>query len=92
MANDLRDHVWRLDTAGAVTTETVLIEAIRMLPAAGTDRATLANGLGEVVWDSGATGATAAVESTIPFRCVQGMTLAYTSGTPVLYVYGRLDR
>ena len=92
MANAASDHIFILDTDGLVTDETVLIEAIRVIPTAGTDRATIANGLGDVIWDSGISGtALVPIESTIPFRSVSGMTVNVT-GTPIVYVYGRLDR
>lgn len=91
MANDLRDHVWKLDTAALVTDETVLVDGVRWIPANATDRFTLANGLGDIVFDSGvAPVAGPPPESVIPFRCIKGMTLAYVSGTPVVYVYGKL--
>lgn len=95
MANELRDHVWVIDTAGAanITNETVLVNAIRWVGATTAGhQAIVENGRdGVVVWESVAD-ADNFVEHAegLNLRLVEGFSVP-TLGSGKLYIYGCLD-
>lgn len=95
MANELRDHVWVIDTAGAanVTNETVLVTDIRWVGSTTAGHtAIIENGRsGVVVWESvNQNGANEVQEShDLALRLVEGFSVP-TLASGRLYIYGKL--
>lgn len=95
MANELRDHVWFVDTAGAanITNETVLVQDIRWVGSTTAGHAAvIENGRsGVVVWESVNTlGANEVQEShDLNLRLVEGFSVP-TLSSGRLYIYGKL--
>lgn len=94
MANELRDHVWFIDTAAATVvsgTEELRIKSIRFIPATNADVAVLKNGDGKTVWETTAGGSTLPEESRLDLRCAKGFIVSTLTAGAKLYLYGNLD-
>lgn len=90
MANTFLPNVWRLDTAGVITTEAVRIRGLRWVSKSATagDDISLEDKSGEKVWESVATGSNyvEAQDFGVNGQNFNGLELAVLdSGT--LYVY-----
>lgn len=90
MANELRDHVWVVDTASATLVEatSMRIQTIRWIGAttAGHE-AIIKNGRGKIVWASVANAANFLDESHgLDFRTQDGFAVT-TLGSGLLYIY-----
>lgn len=90
MANGIRDHVWVIDTAGAalIASEEIRIDHVRWVGATTAGhQAEIANGAGQVMWASVASGANFLEESHgLDLRVRDGFSVP-TLGSGKLYIY-----
>lgn len=93
MANELHDHVWVIDTAGAdnVTSETVLVRGIRFLGAVAGDEAVVENAAGQVVYQ-GRVSANLGVDDSgeLHMRLQGGFSVPTLDTNGLLFIYGQL--
>lgn len=91
MANEVHDHVWVIDTAGAdpIVSETQLIKGIRFVGTQAGDEVILQNGAGQVVYHA-ALGDDLVDDSNVHLRLRGGFIVPTLSADCVLYLYGQL--
>lgn len=100
MANELRDHVWHIDTTANLAVDPPgeqRIHLIRWIPGTTAATASLArrkeDGTFEVVWEDNHAGASdlPAIESHVDLRLTKGMQVAVAGAGTRLYLYLALD-
>lgn len=89
MANVTTGTVWRIDTAGVITTDCILVASIRWVGASGAaDTAVIKNTAGKTLWEAAAQSADHSEESIPHNECLPWNGINVTAlGSGVLFIY-----
>lgn len=92
MANEMHDHVWVIDTAGAdlIVSETQLIRGIRFVGTQSGDECVIENGDGEVVFHATLGDDLVDDASSLHLRLRGGFAVPTLSADCTVYLYGQL--